>query len=72
MAARSVTLTDEAVRSWCLQCAQAYANQWRRQRPRPGDKWHWDEVILASNGQRYSLWGFDHAVRSDITDSFLV
>jgi putative transposase len=32
------------------------ANQLRRRRPRPGDKWHVDEVFLTINGERHYLW----------------
>ena len=35
---------------------QAYANQLRRRRPRPGDKWHLDEVFLTINKERHYLW----------------
>ena len=31
-------------------------NQLRRRRPRPGDKWHLDEVFLTINGARHYLW----------------
>jgi putative transposase len=55
MAARSVILTYKAVRYWCQKFGQQYANQLRR-RPRPGDKWHLDEVFLAIQGQRHYLW----------------
>jgi putative transposase len=40
MAERGVFLTYEAVRYWCRKFGQTYANQLRRRRPRPGDKWH--------------------------------
>ena len=33
-----------------------YANQLRRRRPRPGDKWHIDEVFLTIKGERHYLW----------------
>jgi putative transposase len=56
MAARGVILTYEAVRYWCRKFGQAYANQLRHRRPRPGDKWHLDEVFLTINGQRHYLW----------------
>jgi putative transposase len=56
MAERGVTLTYEAVRYWCRKFGQAYANQLRRRRPRPGDKWHLDEVFLTIHGQRQYLW----------------
>jgi putative transposase len=54
--ARGVIVTYEAIRKWCLQFGQAYANQLRRRRPRPGDKWHLDEVFLTINGARHYLW----------------
>jgi putative transposase len=56
MAARGVILTYEAVRSWCRKFGQVYANQLRRRRPRPGDKWHLDEVFLTIEGKRHYLW----------------
>ena len=42
--------------SWCVKFGQAYANQLRRWRPRPGDKWHLDEVFVKINGTTYYLW----------------
>jgi putative transposase len=56
MAERGVILTYEAVRYWCRKFGQVYANQLRRRRPRLGDRWHLDEVILTMNGQRHYLW----------------
>jgi putative transposase len=54
--ARGVIVTYEAIRKWCLKFGQAYAHQLRRRRPRPGDKWHLDEVFLTINGKRHYLW----------------
>jgi putative transposase len=34
----------------------AYANELRRRRARPGDKWHLDEVFLKINGKQHYLW----------------
>jgi putative transposase len=48
---RGVTVSYEAVRYWCRAFGQAYANQLRRHRPRPGDTWHLDEVFLTINGK---------------------
>jgi putative transposase len=56
IAARGIILTYEAVRYWCRKFGHAYAHQWRRWRPRPGDKWHLDEVFLTIHGQRHYLW----------------
>jgi putative transposase len=38
------------------QFGQPYANQLRRRRPRPGDKWHLDEVFLTIKGEHHYLW----------------
>ena len=56
MAERGVSVSHEAVRYWGRTFGQAYANQLRRRRPRPGDKWHMDEAFLTINGARYYLW----------------
>jgi putative transposase len=56
MADRGVTLSHEAVRYWCRKFGQVYAKRLRRQCPRPGDKWHLDEVFLTINGERHYLW----------------
>jgi putative transposase len=44
------------MRYWCRKFGQAYANQLRRRRPRPGDQRHLDEVFLSINGERRYLW----------------
>ena len=53
---RGVTVTYEAIRKWCRKFGQEYANQLRRRRPCPGDKWHLDEVFLTINTERHYLW----------------
>jgi putative transposase len=50
LAERGVIVTYETVRQWCQKFGQAYANELRRWRPRPGDKWHLDEVFISTNG----------------------
>jgi hypothetical protein len=54
--ARGIIVTYEAIRKWCYKFGQQYANQLRRRRPRPGDKWHLDEVFLDINRERHYLW----------------
>jgi putative transposase len=54
--ARGIIVTYEAIRKWCRKFGQQYANQLRRRRPRPGDKWHLDEVFLTIHGKRHYLW----------------
>src|ERR671923_2588747 len=53
---RGIDVTHEAIRQWCLQFGQDYANQLKRRRAQPGDKWHLDEVFLTINGERHYLW----------------
>jgi putative transposase len=53
---RGVIASYEAIRKWCRKFGQHYANQLRRRRPKPGDKWHLDEVFLTINGERHYLW----------------
>jgi putative transposase len=53
---RGVTLTYEAVRYWCRKFGQTYAKALHRCCPRPGDKWHLDEVFPTIHGQRHYLW----------------
>ena len=56
MLARGVVVSYETIRAWCAKFGQAYANQLRRRRPRPGDKWHLDEVFVKINGAQRYLW----------------
>lgn len=53
---RGVIVSYEAIRKWCRKFGQQFANQLRRRRPRPGDKWHLDEVFLTISGERHYLW----------------
>jgi putative transposase len=53
---RGIEVSHEAIRGWCQKFGQHYVNQIRRRRPRPGDKWHLDEVFITINGKRYYLW----------------
>jgi putative transposase len=39
-----------SIRRWCGKFGQVYASALRRRRPRPGDKWHLDEVFIRING----------------------
>jgi putative transposase len=54
--ARGVLVSYEAIRQWWRKFGQAYANQLRRRRPKPGDTWHLDEVFLTIHGERHYLW----------------
>ena len=62
---RGITVTYEAIRGWCLKFAQGYANKIRKQRPKPGDKWHLDEVVIKIKGEQFYLWrAVDGTVKS--------
>jgi putative transposase len=44
------------VRRWCLKFGASFANNLRRRRPRPGDKWYLEEVFIRINGEQHYLW----------------
>jgi putative transposase len=56
MLARGVVVSHETVRQWCAKFGQTYANVLRRRQPRPGDKWHLDEVFITIQGKTHYLW----------------
>jgi putative transposase len=56
LAMRGVSLSYETVREWCLKFGQTYANRLRHNSPRPGDRWHLDEMFLKINGRLHYLW----------------
>ena len=56
LAARGIFVTYETIRQWCLKFGRAFANELRRRRPRRGDKWHLDEMVITMNGKHHYLW----------------
>jgi putative transposase len=56
LAARGIIVSHETVRQWARKFGQAFANQVRRRLPRPGDKWHLDEVVISIAGRKHWLW----------------
>ena len=56
MLERGVAVSYETIRRWCAKFGQAYASGLRRRRPRPGDKWHCDEVFIRIQGVQHYLW----------------
>ena len=55
MLARGVVVSYETIRSWCAKFGPDYAAQLRRGDP-PGDKWHFDEVVVTINATTHYLW----------------
>ena len=56
MAKRGVVVTDETIRDWSQKCGGIYVKRLRSRTPRPGDRWHLDEVYLSIHGQLEYLW----------------
>ena len=56
LAARNIVVSHETVRQWALKFGQDFANEIRRRLPRPGDKWHLDEVVITITGTKHWLW----------------
>jgi putative transposase len=56
LAARGILVSHETVRQWALKFGQSFANQIRRRLPAPGDKWHFDEVVIRISGKKHWLW----------------
>lgn len=56
LAERGPAVRCESIRRWCRKFGQTFADGVRRRRPRPGGKWHVDEVRLKSNARNFELW----------------
>src|SRR3954466_2298773 len=56
LAFRGIEVSHETIRQWALKFGQEFANIIRRRLPRPGDKWHLDEVVLKIAGKKHYLW----------------
>ncbi|WP_327341257.1 IS6 family transposase [Streptomyces europaeiscabiei] len=56
MLERGIVVSYETVRRWCAKFGQRYAGALRRRPPRPGDKWHLDEVFIKINGEPTYRW----------------
>jgi putative transposase len=56
LAERGVTVSYETVRAWVTRFGPQTAAQIRRDRPKAGDKWHMDEVVITIRGERHWLW----------------
>ena len=56
LAERGIVVSYETVRRWCKKFGASFADRLRRRRPRPGDKWHLDEVFIRIQGVQHYLW----------------
>jgi putative transposase len=61
LAERGLEVSYETVRRWVLKFGPVLARRLRRDRPRPSDRWHLDEMVVRIAGQRMYLWrAVDH------------
>src|SRR5438105_11972390 len=56
LAERRLDISYETVRAWVLKFGSVIARRLRRRRPRPGDRWHLDEMVVRIAGKRLYLW----------------
>ncbi len=56
LAQRGIVVSYESILAWGPRFGRALANALKRCRPRPGDKWHLDEVFLHIGGKQHYLW----------------
>ena len=56
LAQRGLDLSYETIRRWVLKFGPAIARRLRPRRPRPGDRWHLDEMVVRIAGRRMYLW----------------
>ncbi len=56
LAERSVLVSRETVRLWINRFGRHFADCIHKDRPKPNNKWHLDEVVITIRGVKYWLW----------------
>ena len=56
LAARSIMVSYETIRNWCLKFGNRYCKQLKQNRGQLGDTWFLDEVFIKINGVLHYLW----------------
>jgi putative transposase len=56
LAERGLDISYETVRRWFLKFGSAIAANLRRNRPKPCDHWHLDEMVIVIRRKRHWLW----------------
>ena len=49
-------MSCETINNWEEKFGPLFADKIRRNRPKPGDKWHLDEAVIKINGETFYLW----------------
>jgi transposase-like protein len=52
LAQRGIEVSYETIRCWTLKRAQIFAQNLRRRRTAPTDRWHLDEMVVKIGGKR--------------------
>src|SRR5579864_6128280 len=55
-AERGLDVSYETVRRWVLKFGPMIARKLRARRPRPSDRWHFDEMVIRIAGRQMYLW----------------
>ena len=64
LAERGIAVSHESIRQWCLKFGADFARKLRRRRPKLGDTWHLDEVLILSAKSARRQSNPNHARRS--------
>lgn len=56
LAKHGVIVSRETVRLWTNRFGRHFAHCTRKERSRPNDKWHMDEVVITIGGSKFWLW----------------
>ena len=56
LAERSITVSYEAIRLWCIKFGALYASRLKRKHQGYGDTFYIDEVFVKINGRQHYLW----------------
>ncbi|QFT29563.1 Transposase IS66 family protein [Labrenzia sp. THAF82] len=56
LAERGIRVSRETIRTWVNRFGRHFARCIRRDRPKPNNKWHLDEMVIVIGGVKYWLW----------------
>jgi putative transposase len=56
LAERGTRVSHETIRVWVAKFGTQFVAKIRRDRAKPADKWHLDEVVITIRGKKHWLW----------------